>query len=144
MKLVFPDGTLAGKVEIIGGDAYLYDREGKLIVVVPDGLPSSTSRDYRWIDRILERGIPDGRKRFILYVASRYLANVRGVDEQEAVRIMREFYTKSGGSIYDAWLRSVYRGVKLRKLLPWSLKKIKENMPDIYKSITSDDEQKAV
>ena len=53
----------------------------------------------------------DGRKRFILYVASRYLVNIKGLSEEQAVEALNEFAQRKGsGKVYESWLRNVVRG----------------------------------
>mgnify|MGYP001772635859 FL=1 len=85
---------------------------------------------------MLEKGLPDGRKRFILYVASRYLVNIKNLSEEEALEKLKEFYYKAGtGKIYDAWIRSVIKGVKSKGLRPPSLKKLQEKDPELYEEI---------
>lgn len=59
---------------------------------------SSTARKprgYEWVEKIIEKGLPDGRKRFILYVLSAYLVNVKRLSEEEAIRVVQEFLENS-------------------------------------------------
>nr|AKL88125.1 EstA2 [uncultured organism] len=136
--LNYPDETPAGYSIYDGIFSKVYDEKGELLFEV-NGLfpPRITTRNYSWIEKILNSGLSDGRKRFILYVASRYLVNVKKVDEEEALKDLRDFYYKNGsGRIYDAWLRSVIRGVQEKKLLPPSLKNIQDRDKELYEEIT--------
>ena len=102
-----------------------------------------THRRYRleWIERVLEAGLPDGRKRFILYAASRYLVNTRGLSEDETLEALRGFLEASCrnhgncGRVYDSWLRSVIRGVRAKGLRPPSLEHIRLRDPELYELI---------
>jgi hypothetical protein len=39
-------------------------------------------RRYEWVEKIIEEGFPDGRKRLMLYVLSAYLINVKRLSEE--------------------------------------------------------------
>jgi hypothetical protein len=56
-----------------------------------EGQTPSTARKPRrheWVEKIIENGLPNGRKRFILYVLSAYLENVRRLSEEEAIQVV--------------------------------------------------------
>jgi hypothetical protein len=95
-------------------------------------------KKYEWIEKIIERGLPDGRKRFILYVLTSYLVNVLSLSDEEAFERLREFIENSCRNfnncekIYDSWLRGDIRRVREKKLLPSSLNKIKEKDSELY------------
>lgn len=101
--------------------------------------------NYNYVDEILRRGLEDGRKRFILYCASRYLVNVLNMNVDEALNKLMEFAEKSeklpgftgDGRIYRSWVRSVLRGVKKEKLLPYSLNKLKEKDGELYSLVVN-------
>ncbi|MEM4452897.1 MAG: DNA primase noncatalytic subunit PriX, partial [Thermosphaera sp.] len=73
------------------------------------------TKSKQWIWRIIENGLPDGRKRFILYVLVPYLVNVAGKSEEDVVEICRTFLDNSCrnhgncSKVYDSWIRSVVR-----------------------------------
>jgi len=47
--------------------------------------------------------------------------NVKGLSEEQAVEALKGVRPKEGvGEVYESWLRNVVRGVKAKKLLPWS------------------------
>lgn len=103
-----------------------------LYIVPRKGNKSCKEKKWMYIEKVLKRGLEDGRKRFILYCASRYLVNVKEYSIDKALEILEEFVTKSmelpgfsgSGKIYSSWIRSVLNGVKNKKLLPYSLKKL--------------------
>nr|4WYH_A Chain A, Uncharacterized protein [Saccharolobus solfataricus P2] len=120
------------------GSSSIYDNEGNFLFKVEGKFPPQPkkSSDYSWIEKVLEMGLQDSRKRFILYVASRYLVNVKGVNEDEALQTLKEFYYKlQSGKVYESWLKSVINGVKKKGLLPWSLKRIEERDKEMYNEI---------
>ncbi len=96
---------------------------------------------WQWIEAVLDRGLPDGRKRFILYVASRYLVNVLGLGVEEFLERLKHFLESSCarhgncGRIYESWLRSVLRGVASGGYKPLSLRTLGERDPDLYRVI---------
>jgi len=93
---------------------------------------------YAWMDRLLGQGAPDGRKRLILYVLARYLANLKRLGEEEALEALREFLGASCrrygncSKISESWLRSVLRGVKRGGWKPWTREKLRREHPDLY------------
>ncbi len=93
---------------------------------------------YEWIEAIIERGVPDGRSRLILYVISRYLLNVKGLSPEEAEAVVDSFIEASCrnhgncGKIYKSWIRHVLRRVKEGGWKPWSLERIKRDDPELY------------
>ncbi|BDC19436.1 hypothetical protein HS5_23260 [Acidianus sp. HS-5] len=71
-----------------------------------------------------------------MYVAARYLANVKNLNEEETLEKLKDFYYRTGtGRIYDAWIRSVIKGVKSKGLRPPSLKKLQEKDPELYEEV---------
>ena len=104
---------------------------------------SNKYKCYEYIDRVLEKGLRDGRKRFIMYCAARYLVNVKKLKPEEAINIIMEFIDKStklpgfkgSGKIYASWVRSVVRGVKKKELWPYKLEKLKEKDKEVYQSV---------
>ncbi|AOL15924.1 hypothetical protein BFU36_03380 [Sulfolobus sp. A20] len=136
--LHYPDDTPAGYIEYNGDSSKVYDENDNFLFEVNGIFPPKpkSSSDFSWIDKVLEKGIQDGRKRFILYVASRYLVNIKGLGDEEAIQALKEFYYKvPTGKIYDSWLKSVVNGVKNKGLLPWSLEKISEKDKEMYNEI---------
>ncbi len=99
---------------------------------------------YKWIERVLRTGLPDGRRRFILFVASKYLVNILGKPEDEAVEILLDFAEKSerlpgfcgSGRISSAEIHAYVRSSKTRGTPPPSLTRIAERDPELYKLIT--------
>ncbi|MCL7389972.1 MAG: DNA primase noncatalytic subunit PriX [Thaumarchaeota archaeon] len=95
-------------------------------------------RVFDWVEKIVERGLPDGRKRFILYVLTSYLVNVLSLSDDEALERLKEFIDNSCknfnncGKVYDSWLKGDLRRVREKKLMPTSLNKIKEKDPELY------------
>ena len=136
--LHYPDDTPAGYVEFDGKTSKVYNEKGEFLFEVEGYFPPKPKKvNYDWIEKVLNEGLPDARKRFILYVASRYLVNVKGLSEEEAIKKLEEFYyKKGGGKVYESWLKSVVRGVKNKGLLPWSLKRIEERDKEMYSLIS--------
>lgn len=97
--------------------------------------------DFSWIEGILNTGVPDGRHRLILYVISRYLTNIKGLNEADAVNEIKGFLERSCknfgncSKVYDSWIRNVVSKVKSGGWKPWSLEKLKEQDPDLYNTV---------
>lgn len=136
MKILlhYPDDTPAGYVLFDGKTSKVYNEKGEFLFEVEGFFPPKAKKvNYDWVEKVLDEGLEDARKRFILYVASRYLVNVKGLSEDEAIKRLEEFYSKKGGGkVYESWLKSVVRGVKNKGLLPWSLKRIEEKDKEMY------------
>jgi len=101
-------------------------------------LASDTQR-YAWMERLLGQGVPDGRKRLILYVLARYLANVKRLGEEEALEALRGFLeascTRYGNcsKIGESWLRSVLEAVRRGGWKPWTKERLRQEQPDLYR-----------
>jgi hypothetical protein len=89
-------------------------------------------RRYDWVEKIIEKGLPDGGRRFILYVLSAYLVNVKRLSEEEALQVVQEFLENSCrshgsyGKIYESFIRGDLRRVKSKDLRPVSLERLRE------------------
>lgn len=101
----------------------------------------ASPRRYQWVEKVLKEGLPDGRKRFIFYVATAYLLTVKGLGEEEAMQIIKDFLEASCrehgkcDKVYDSWIRNNMKYVKQRNLMPTSLAKIQEKDPELYNLI---------
>ena len=99
-------------------------------------------RRYSWVETLIREGVPDGRSRLILYVISRYLVNVKGLDVEEAMEVIRSFVRASCerygdcSKIYDSWVRSVLRSVKRGGWKPWSLERMRKEDPELHEIVT--------
>jgi hypothetical protein len=110
-----------------------------------DRAPSKAgkSRRYDWVEKIIERGLPDGRKRFILYVLSAYLVNVKGLSEEEALQVVQEFLENSCRNfnkcekIYESFIRGDLRRVKSKGLKPLSQEKLRDKDLELYLTIST-------
>ncbi|BAA81337.1 phospholipase A2/esterase [Aeropyrum pernix K1] len=96
---------------------------------------------YVWVESIIRSGVPDGRSRLILYVISRYLVNVKGLEPGEAEAVIDEFLRvcceKHGNcrKIYKSWIRNVLRRVREGGWRPWTLERIRSEDPELYRII---------
>ncbi|MEM1820878.1 MAG: hypothetical protein QXU64_04745 [Thermofilaceae archaeon] len=93
------------------------------------------ARARRWIERILERGLRDGRKRFIVWCAAPYLAGkVREglMTEQEALQRLQQFASKAGeGKIRESQLRAWLRWALKYSRKPLSQASFLRRYPDL-------------
>ncbi len=96
---------------------------------------------YEWIDKVIEKGLPDGRKRFILYVLSAYLVNIRNLSEEEAIAEVKRFLDNSCRNygncekIYESWIRSDLARVKRKGLRPARLEKLDNDLREHIRKI---------
>ncbi|MCE4622977.1 MAG: DNA primase noncatalytic subunit PriX [Desulfurococcales archaeon] len=113
----------------------------QVIIIRKKHKGNESANRYGWIERILEAGLPDGRKRFILWIASRYLVNVKRLSIEEALGELNRFLDKSCenygncSKVYQSWIRSVLRAVKDRGYKPPSLRTLSTKHPDLYQLI---------
>ena len=108
----------------------------------PSGLPVAKVRvEIPLVEKVVEKGIPDRRKRFILYVLSAYLANVKRLDEDEAFRVVEEFLDNSRRNygkcekVYESFIRGDLQRVKSKGLRPTTLEKLREKDPELHSLI---------
>jgi len=107
--------------------------------VKPRVITASTGKSWIW--RVVERGLPDGRKRFILYVLAPHLTS-SGKSEDEIIEVCREFIENSCkkhnncSKIYDSWLKSVVRSAKRHGFRGFSLNILRDRDPELYSLIT--------
>ncbi len=101
-------------------------------------------RSIPWIEEILRRGLPDGRRRFIFYIASKYLAVTLKMPEDEAVETLLDFAERSekrpdyrGSSrISRAEAESYVRSALSYGKHPPSLETVRQKDPELYAIIT--------
>lgn len=104
----------------------------------------TASAGKRWIWKVVEKGLPDGRKRFLLYVLIPYLVNINNKNEDEILEICRTFLENSCKNhgkcekVYDSWIRSVIRSSRNHGFKGFGLSKLKEKDPELYKLILGD------
>ncbi|MEM4854722.1 MAG: DNA primase noncatalytic subunit PriX, partial [Sulfolobales archaeon] len=113
-------------------------------VVVPEVMKPrviASGKGGRWIWWVVEKGLPDGRKRFILYVLAPYMVNILGKSEDEILEICRTFLENSCRNhgncdkIYDSWIRSAIRSAKSHGFRGYGLQRLKEKDPELYSII---------
>lgn len=103
--------------------------------IIKAGKPS-----WRWVLKIVDKGLPDGRKRFILYVLTPYIA-INSIPEDQGREIIREFIEASCrnrgacSKIYDSWIKAVLRGAIRKKVKPRSLRIMREKDPELYRIV---------
>ena len=104
---------------------------------------ASSSTAYSWIERVVEKGLPDGRHRFILYFLSAYLVNVKQLSVEEAFQVVKKFVENSCknfgncSKVYDSFIISDLRRVREKKLKPMSLKSLQQRDSELFNIITS-------
>jgi len=98
---------------------------------------------FKWVERVIERGLPDGRHRFILYVLSAYLVNVKKLSERDAYQVVKEFIENSCrnfsncSKVYDSFILGDLRRVKSKGVKPLTLKRIRERDPELYEILSN-------
>ena len=103
--------------------------------------PRKGSR-FEWVEKVVERGLPDGRHRFILYVLSAYLMNVKQLSIEEAFQIAKRFVENSCrnfnncSKVYDSFILGDLRRVKTKGVKPLTLKRIREKDPELYETLS--------
>ena len=101
-----------------------------------------SNRRYKWIEKILANGLPDGRKRFIYRCAAPYLASKIGkeMDREQALAILASFVKKSmekgaNGKITNPMLRSWINWALEKKIKPMSMSRFLEEYPDLQEVV---------
>jgi len=110
-------------------------------VVKPRVITASAGK-RSWVWNVVEKGLPDGRKRFILHVLVPYLVNINNKSEEEVLEICREFLDNSCrnhnncSKVYDSWTRSVIKSARVHGFKGFGLSKLKEKDPELYTLIS--------
>jgi hypothetical protein len=103
--------------------------------------PIATKREkgkenkVEWIEKLLEKPFPDGRKRLINLVFAPYLVNIKKLDVEEAINDINDWLSKCQSlyptKINQTYIRYQVRYAKRRNLLPISKEKAKEKFADV-------------
>lgn len=88
-----------------------------------------STQDYAWIQRLLDRSVPDGNKRLIWRVLAPYLILIKKCDFDTAFKILRRW---APDHIKDWYLEAQLRNSIQYRILPKSLAGIRKEWPDIY------------
>lgn len=88
-----------------------------------------------FIEKLLSAsGIPDGRKRILLYWLIPYWVTVEGLPPEEVFQRAKEWISRqAGGKILDSWIRDDIENVRKKGIRPWSLRKVEREAPDLVK-----------
>jgi hypothetical protein len=95
------------------------------------------------VEKVVEKELPDDRKRFILHVLSAYLVNVKRLSEEEAIQVVQEFLENSCRNhsncdkVYESFIRGDLRRVKSKGLKPLSQEKLKDKDLELYLTIST-------
>jgi hypothetical protein len=114
----------------------------KIVKLSSNNNDSVALHGYKWVEKVIESGLPDGRHRFILYVLSAYLVNIKSLGIEEAHQIVKKFIENSCrnfnncSKVYDSLILGDLKRVKEKGLKPASLKTIQEKDPQLYSIIT--------
>ena len=90
---------------------------------------------YQWVEEVLRiEGLEDGRKRTLFRIIIPYLANVKKLDDEEILKIVKGWVSKqkSEGKIYDSWMRSAIKSARNADFKPIPLPVIKRIDPEHY------------
>ena len=97
----------------------------------------------RWIEKLIETGVPDGRHRAIGLIIMPYLANYLGLPDEEVLERCKIFIENSCKNfnnckkVYDSWLRSMLRTVRSRGYRVISREKLAKEHPDLLEILYS-------
>ncbi|MEM1697900.1 MAG: DNA primase noncatalytic subunit PriX, partial [Thermofilaceae archaeon] len=79
--------------------------------------PKPRGTEKKWVWNVVEKGLQDGRKRFMFHVLIPYLVSI-GKDDGEILDICRTFIENSCRNhgkcdkVYESWIRSVIRSAR--------------------------------
>ncbi len=104
---------------------------------VPVTVSPGSSKGWGFVERLLSaEGIPDGKKRILLFWIIPYLANVKGLSVDEVVAKVQEWLSRQGGQkVLVSWVRSDAELTKKKGIRPWSLKKVEQTDPALVKML---------
>jgi hypothetical protein len=96
-----------------------------------------------WIEDVIERGLPDGRKRILALAVIPYLINVLSLDDEEALEKIREFQDASCKNygrcdeIKEKWILYEIKRIRSKGYGPIRFEKLTEDYKDLYELIES-------
>jgi len=91
----------------------------------------SVDERYAWIEKLLSHPLPDFRHRVVNLILAPYFANVRGLSEEEATKIITQYIEKCkeinpNTRVGESYIAYQVRYAKRKGLKPLSLNKAKE------------------
>ncbi|MGC8538949.1 MAG: DNA primase noncatalytic subunit PriX [Candidatus Micrarchaeia archaeon] len=89
------------------------------------------SGEFAWVEKLLTTPIPDVRHRVVNLILAPYLVNVKGLSEEQAFEIIRDYIEKCkminpNTAITDSYIMYQCRYAKRRGLKPYTLAHAKE------------------
>ncbi len=89
------------------------------------------SGEFAWVEKLLATPIPDVRHRVVNLILAPYLVNVKGLSEEQAFEIIRDYIEKCkminpNTAITDSYIMYQCRYAKRRGLKPYTLAHAKE------------------
>lgn len=96
---------------------------------------SSNLKQYEWIDKLLSHPIADVRHRTVNLILAPYLANILGLDEENAVKIINKYIDKCkeinpDTNVNETYIRYQVRYSKAKGMKPLSRERAKELLDD--------------
>ena len=95
---------------------------------------SSNKSEISYIENILQNKIIQGRKRIFALVICPYLVNVKKLSLEKCEQIIIDYFD---GHIPKNTIRYKLNEVYKKGILPYSLKNMQENDPELYEIIVS-------
>lgn len=97
---------------------------------------SSRQGAYAWIERLLATPIGDVRHRSVNLIFAPYLVNVKGMDEESAVRVIRDYIERCkkinpNTKITESYIRYQCRYAKNKGMRPLSLTKARDLLKEV-------------
>ncbi|HWQ17231.1 MAG TPA: DNA primase noncatalytic subunit PriX [Sulfolobales archaeon] len=119
------------------------EKLGEVVIETRGGGEQYSKERYLWIEKVVSKGLPDGRKRFILYVLTPYLATILKLEDEDAMKVVREFIDNSCRNygkcekVYDSWIRSCLRGARQKGIKPARIEKLDDELRKYITEIIS-------
>lgn len=98
---------------------------------------SSKISEIQYIENLLQNKITQGRKRIFALVICPYLVNVKKLPLEECEKIITDYFDNH---IPKSTIRYKLNEVYRKGILPYSLKNMQDNDPELYQIITSMEE----
>jgi len=98
-------------------------------------------RRIEWIEALLEKGVPEGRRRLLWRVVSYYLVTVRGLSREEAVAAARAWLERCNAlrpvdrDLIRLGVRNYIANAEGEKLWPMSYWRFRRENPDLVEAL---------
>jgi hypothetical protein len=98
----------------------------------------------KWIDNLIENGVPDGRRRLLAFAIIPYLVNVKGLEINESLKEIKKFLEASCGKfkncreISEKEIMYSIKRIRRMNVKPIRMEKLKKDHKELYEMLVKE------